>query len=35
MRLQGRNVEADEIDQRLVSVREALADEVESEVSGS
>ena len=35
MRILGRNTEADEIDRRLISVREALADEVEGEVSSS
>ena len=35
MRILGRNTEADEIDRRLISVREALADEVESEDLGS
>ena len=35
MRILGRNADADEIDRRLISVREALADEVEGEVSGS
>ena len=35
MRIQGRNTEADEIERRLVSVRETLSDEVEGEVSGS
>jgi hypothetical protein len=35
MRIQGRNTEADEIDRRLISVREALADEAESQVNNS
>jgi tetratricopeptide (TPR) repeat protein len=35
MRILGRNTEAEEIDRRLISVREALADEVESEALGS
>jgi hypothetical protein len=35
MRILGRNTEADEIDRRLISVREALADELEGEVSSS
>ena len=35
MRILGRNSEADEIDRRLTSVREALSDEVEGEVSGA
>jgi hypothetical protein len=35
MRILGRNTEAEEIDRRLISVREALADEVDGEVSSS
>ena len=35
MRILGRNTDADEVDSRLVSVREALADEVESEANNS
>jgi hypothetical protein len=35
MRILGRNTDADEVDRRLVSVREALADEVESEANNS
>jgi hypothetical protein len=35
MRILGRNAEADEVDRRLISVREALADEVEGEVSSA
>jgi tetratricopeptide (TPR) repeat protein len=35
MRILGRNTEADEVDRRLVSVREALADETESQANNS
>jgi hypothetical protein len=35
MRILGRNTEADEIDRRLISVREALADEAESQANNS
>jgi hypothetical protein len=35
MRILGRNTEAAEIDRRLISVREALADEVEGEANNS
>jgi aspartate/methionine/tyrosine aminotransferase len=35
MRILGRNTEANEIDRRLVSVREALADETESQANNS
>ena len=35
MRILGRNTEAEEIDRRLISVREALADEVESQANNS
>jgi hypothetical protein len=35
MRILGRNTEAAEIDRRLVSVREALADETESQANNS
>jgi hypothetical protein len=35
MRILGRNTEADEIDRRLISVREALADEAESQANKS
>ena len=35
MRILGRNTEADEIDRRLISVREALADEAESQTNNS
>ncbi len=35
MRILGRNTEADEVDRRLESVREALADETESQANNS